>query len=270
MAPYFVDTGSFPADSTWMLGYEALSSIHNPLLRSCPAHVCQLPARHQKGEIRGAEVPTMTDVNFHQDTHDFSLVLGGPVFQLMQKSHLSGSHLELLHRRLLVITLVTWLPLLLLAGLGSLFGSVGWLSFLRDFEVHIRFLIALPALIAAELIVHSRIRPLVHCFVKRRIVSPDDLPGFDSAIESAIRLRNSISVEIALVILVYTFGLWLWNSRVAIESATWYAMPGGCWHLTPAGFWYVFVSPRVAVRTDDRQNAMYACTIGTQPVIPAV
>jgi hypothetical protein len=160
----------------------------------------------------------------------------------LQKSHLSGSGLELLHRRLLVITLLAWLPLLFLASLGSLFGSVNGLSFLRDFEVHIRLLIALPVLLAAELIVHSRIRPVVHSFVKRHIVSPDDLPSFESAIESAIRLRNSTSVGIALVILVYTFGLWIWNSRVEIESATWYAMPGGRWHLTPAGFWYVFVS----------------------------
>jgi hypothetical protein len=32
------------------------------------------------------------------------------------------------------------------------------------------------------------------------------------------------------------------------------------------------VVPRtsVAIRTDDPQKAMYACTIGTQPVIPAV
>ena len=74
--------------------------------------------------------------------------------------------------------------------------------------MHIRLLIALPSLVAAELIVHSLLRFVVHCFVKRHIVSPDDLPGFDSA----------------------------------IESSTWYAMPGGRWHLTPAGFWYVFVS----------------------------
>ena len=120
----------------------------------------------------------MTDNNFQQERHDFSLVLGGPVFQLLQKSHLSGSDLELLHRRLLVITLVAWLPLLFFASLGSLLGGVAWLSFLRDFEMRIRLLIALPSLVAAELIVHSRLRPFVHCFVRRHIVSSDNLPGF--------------------------------------------------------------------------------------------
>ena len=179
--------------------------------------------------------------SFHENLHDFSLVLGGPIFQLFRRSHLSGNGLELLHRRLLTITLISWLPMLLLAGLGTQLG-VSRLSFFRDVEVHVRFLIALPVLIAAELIVHSRIRPVVRRFVDRRIVLPDDLAQFDRAIQSAVRLRNSIPVEVALLTLVYTVGLWVWNSRVALESSTWYAMPGGRWHLTPAGFWYVFVS----------------------------
>jgi hypothetical protein len=36
--------------------------------------------------------------------HDFSLVLGGPIFQLFCKSHLSEDTLDLLHRRLPIIT----------------------------------------------------------------------------------------------------------------------------------------------------------------------
>lgn len=175
---------------------------------------------------------------FNENLHDFSLVLGGPIFQLFRRSHLSGNGLELLHRRLLTITLIAWLPMLLLSGLGG----VSRLSFFRDVEVHVRFLVALPVLIAAELIVHSRVRTAVRRFVERRIVLPDDLTQFDRAIESAVRLRNSIPVEVALLILVYSVGLWVWNSRVAIDVPTWYAMPGGRWHLTPAGFWYVFIS----------------------------
>jgi hypothetical protein len=97
-------------------------------------------------------------------------------------------------------------------------------------------------LILAELIVDSRLRPVERRFVERRIVRGEDLPRFEAAIESAVGLRNSIPVELALVILVYTLGLWLWNSRFGIESPTWYANPGGRWNLTPAGWWYVLVS----------------------------
>ena len=82
----------------------------------------------------------------------------------------------------------------------------------------------------------------MRAFVERRIVLPEDLPRFHSAIESAVRLRNSVRVEIGILVFVYTFGLWLWHSRIAVSAPTWYAMPGGRWHLTAAGIWYVFVS----------------------------
>ena len=54
----------------------------------------------------------MTELDSLEPWHDFSLVLGGPLFQLLRKAHLEGDHLELLKRRLLVITLIAWLPLL--------------------------------------------------------------------------------------------------------------------------------------------------------------
>jgi hypothetical protein len=186
--------------------------------------------------------PRRTAEKFGKDPYDFSLVLGGPVFQLWRRLHLSGDQLELLHRRVIAIVLVAWLPLLILSSVGSPGGGTGYLGFVRDVEVQFRFLIALPVLIFAELIVHNRIRYTVRRFVERRIVRPEELPRFGRAIESANRLRNSIPLEIALVVLVYTLGLWLWSSRVSIQSPTWYAMPGGRWHLTIAGIWYVFVS----------------------------
>lgn len=56
----------------------------------------------------------MMEPNYLEDPNDFSLVLGGPLFQLFRQSHLSGTSLELLHGRALVITLIAWLPLLVL------------------------------------------------------------------------------------------------------------------------------------------------------------
>jgi hypothetical protein len=183
-----------------------------------------------------------TQPKFLQEPTDFSLVLGGPIFQLFRKSHLVGDGLELLQRRLIVITLIAWLPPLVLATLGSIGPNSSGLSFFHDVEVQVRFLVALPVLVAAELIAHSRLRPVVRRFVERRIVFGEDLGRFHSAIESAVRLRNSIPVECGLLLLAYILGLWAWNSRAGLDTSSWYAMSGGRWHLTKAGFWYVFVS----------------------------
>jgi hypothetical protein len=93
---------------------------------------------------------------------DFSLVLGGPLFQLLRRLHLSGNALELMKQRILVISLLAWLPLLVLSALeGHALGGNVAVPFLLDVDVHIRFLVALPLLIVAELVVHQRMRFVV-------------------------------------------------------------------------------------------------------------
>lgn len=177
-------------------------------------------------------------------TQDFSLVLGGPLFQLFRRAHLCGDALQMVRRRMLVIVGVAWLPLLLLSAVsGNTLGGGSGIPFFHDIEAHARFLIALPILIAAELIVHARIRPVVAQFVERRIVAPHDLPKFERALESTLRLRNSVVGEVALLVVVYTVGLWVWSSELALGTASWYANPDGeRMHPTPAGYWYFFVS----------------------------
>jgi hypothetical protein len=147
-----------------------------------------------------------TPANFLQEDFDFSLVLGGPTFQLLRRTHLEGDDFQLLYRRLIVITLLAWLPLLLLASLTFATGGAGRFSFFHDVEVHVRFLIALPILIAAELIVHARLRPIARRLIERRIILPEDLPHLHRAVESATRLRNSVPLELGLLAAVYILG----------------------------------------------------------------
>lgn len=186
----------------------------------------------------------MTKPAISEQPPDFSLMLGGPLFQLFRRAHLSGDALELAQRRVVVIALVAWLPLLLLSVIGGhALGGTIKVPFLYDIEAHVRFLIALPVLVVAELIVQSRIRPAVNRFSERRIIIPDDIPKFHAAINSAMRLRNSVAVEVTILIFVYTVGLWIWRSSVATEAASWYATTESSQlHLTLAGYWYAFVS----------------------------
>ena len=186
----------------------------------------------------------MTRPAILQDQPDFSLVLGGPLFQLFRRAHLTGDALELLWRRVLIITGVAWVPLLLLSILaGSTHDEAVGIPFLHDVEAHVRFLIALPILIAAELIVHLRIRPVVAQFVEQRIVVAEELPKFQQAIDSTLRLRNSVIGEVVLLVVIYTFGLWVWRHQIALETASWYAIPDGeGMHPTLAGYWYFLVS----------------------------
>ena len=193
----------------------------------------------QESEEKTASTPFLV-----QEAPDFSLVLGGPIFQLFRRSHLSGGGLELLYRRILAITLIAWLPLLLLSLLGSaLLGESAKLSFLRDIEAQVRLLVALPVLIGAELVVHVRIGLVVKAFMTRHIVPKEDMPRFVAAVDSAMRLRNSVPLELGLLLLVFTAGQWLWRSQIPPSTAAWYVVSqGGQVHLTLAGYWYAFIS----------------------------
>lgn len=64
--------------------------------------------------------------------------------------------------------------------------------FLFDVEVQIRYLVALPLMISAELIVHRRMRSILEIFQERRLVPEPAVPRFDAAIATAMRWRNSV------------------------------------------------------------------------------
>jgi hypothetical protein len=185
-----------------------------------------------------------TDAKATLEQPDFSMVLGGPLFQLYRRARLSGDVLELLRRRILIITALAWLPLAVLALLDGLAtGDTVKIPFLYDVEAHVRFLIALPTLIIAELVVHRRISPVVRRFVERRIIETEDMPKLAAAVNAALRARNSTLLEVSLLVTVYTLGLWIWRSQGAVGIATWYAIPAaGQLNLTLPGYWYVFVS----------------------------
>jgi hypothetical protein len=181
-----------------------------------------------------------------QDSYDFSLVLGGPVYQLFRRAHLSGDALQLLRRRVVTITALVWLPLLILAVLsGRAWGTAVKVPFLMDLDVHVRFLVALPLLIIAELVVHQRMRPLINQFLERDLIAGGSRARFNDAVASAFRLRNSVPAELLLLAFVYVVGVaYVWPLYGALDVPTWYATPLGDHRhqLSPPGWWYVYVS----------------------------
>jgi hypothetical protein len=179
------------------------------------------------------------------EPQDFSLVLGGPLFQLLRRSHLSGDALELARQRIIVISLFAWLPLLALSALeGQLLRGRVAVPFLLDLEVHIKFLLVMPLLIAAELVVHERMRSVLKVFRERNLIPESEMSRFDAAIAAAFRLRNSVLAEVLLIAFVYGVGILIvWRHYTVLATATWYATPSveGS-KLSLAGIWYGYVS----------------------------
>ncbi len=181
----------------------------------------------------------------HPEVRDFSIVLGGPFFQLLRRIGLTGSALELLYKRIFIISLLAWLPLLILAMVnGQAWGAGTQLPFIEDIEVHIRFLLALPLMIFAEKLVHERIHLMVEQFEERKLIPPEAQEQLSKAIATAYRWRNSIATEALIIVLIYVIGYnVVWNKAMALDTTAWYTDPPvGEGNLSMAGIWFRYVS----------------------------
>jgi len=173
----------------------------------------------------------------------FSLFLGGPVYQLLIRAGLVRPPLDRLKWRLLFIVAVAWAPLLVLTLLDGRFLGGVKIPFLHDFEVQARLLASLPLLIAAEVTIHNRMTAILHQFRERKIVTGALEARFQEINDSAMRLRNSVAVEVGLAVAVLLIGRLTWQGIAALQSDTWYAsLVSGVRTNTPAGIWYQFVS----------------------------
>jgi hypothetical protein len=176
---------------------------------------------------------------------DFSVVIGGPLFHALRRTHLTGDGLQLVRRRIVALATLAWVPLFALSAAdGKAWGDAVAVPFLRDIDAHVRFLVALPLLVVAEVVVHQRMRPVVTQFVTLGLVRDAVRERFEAAIGGAMRLRNSVLAEVTLIAIVYAIGiLVVQRNYVALSAATWYAVPGGIGRqLHPAGWWYFLVS----------------------------
>src|SRR5689334_9533177 len=159
------------------------------------------------------------------DPRNFSIILGGPLYQLLRSARMTDDALHLVRRRIVAICAIAWIPLLLLTlAAGDALGGTAAVPFLKDIEAQVRFLVVMPLLIEAELLVHLRLRPVAQEFVARGLIGPDMQARFSAALQSAARLRNSAIAEIVMIVVVYVLGVpVIWRTLGALEVPTWYA-----------------------------------------------
>lgn len=185
----------------------------------------------------------MSEQNKLDDSVDFSLGLGGPLYHIYLRTGLAEKPLLLCKRRMFILSLFAWLPLFILAMIGGVAFSGVKVPFIYDVDVHVRFLISLPLLVYAELIAHVRLRIIVQQFLKCNIIGLNDRQRFHAIIASAGRLANSSVVEICIIIFVITAGHWISEKSFPLDGSVWHTKKtSDMMQFTLAGYWYMFIS----------------------------
>jgi hypothetical protein len=167
------------------------------------------------------------------------LTEGGPGDALMRRLKLAPLGLRA-RRAAVVLALVAWAPLLVLSVIQGLAIGGVTIPFLYDLAAHVRFLVAVPVLLLAEIPIGARLRQTSAQFIVAGLVRPDDESRFADAIRDTTRLRDARVPELIVLALAYvtTFGMIMRSSFQ--QGSTWYTPADG--RLMPAGWWYAFVS----------------------------
>jgi hypothetical protein len=147
-------------------------------------------------------------------------------------------------RRAVFFALLTWLPLVawaLYAG-RILPGSVEE-PLLMHFGVHVRFLLAVPALILGEAMAHRVSTTLIPYFLTSGVVPPAQRQAFADVIKGIARLRDRTIPWVLIVVLVVAWTI-LQPAAVGSEAgheAKW-ASSGEGGGLGFGGWWLLYVS----------------------------
>lgn len=176
---------------------------------------------------------------------EFSLVRGAPSNALAERLGLATREPDKLIWLGLLLAAVSWVPLLVLAlAEGQAWDGAVALPFLRDAEVHVRSLLAVPLLIVADVIVQQRMQGVAQQFLERGLIPPGGRAQFDAALARVERLRTSKLAETVLILLVYGVGVMLlWRTQLALDLPTWYGVTtAGELQPSLAGWWLGLVT----------------------------
>jgi hypothetical protein len=174
---------------------------------------------------------------------NFSIVLGGPVYNLLLRFHLVRQTVPNMRRRFIALLAVIWLPLLVLSlREGMAFGHSVRIPFLYDFAMYGRFLLGLPLLLFAELLIDPVVRQAVSEFVNARLVPDQELPAFENILRRVQQIRDSWISEAILLVLAF-FPTFLFQHEWVTGALTnWHTTAQG---MSAAGWWYAIVSAPV-------------------------
>jgi hypothetical protein len=175
---------------------------------------------------------------------DIGLFDGGPPLKLQTCLGLVKPGQPRVIRRALFAILIGWAPLAVLTAVqGGFLRTDAAESFLFDFGVHARYLIAAPLFVLAESVCNPRLGAIAHHFLDAQLIAEADRVRFDAAVASTRRLQDSPWAEIIVIVFAYSIVAILIYSVPAEQVPAWHRSADGELATYPlAGWWHALVS----------------------------
>jgi hypothetical protein len=170
---------------------------------------------------------------------EVSLVRGGPFYRGQEMVSLVTRERWNLGRRITLAVVLGWLPLVVITLFSKRYAVIGLLT---DYAVNVRMLIAVPALLAGQILMESTFMTMVRHIRETELLSPSEQAKMDLAIARLVGLRDSVLAEVVIVILVYLHSATMAGSRMGVAGDWALSGVGAGLHLSSAGWYYALVS----------------------------
>lgn len=191
---------------------------------------------------------TRTMTKFGDSSGRSGLSAGG-LFQLIQRWMRGPESPDFpIPTQIATTVLVLWLPLVILSLFeNSLVGTGVAQPLFADLVPHVRFLIAVPLLLLADLVIDPAVTTADYDLETSGVVPDAEQPRFQAAREKLRQARDSVWPDVVIIVLAFGF-TWQFkpgygDSALEAVATSWMrSTQDGSVHFTPAGWWYVLVS----------------------------
>jgi hypothetical protein len=173
---------------------------------------------------------------------EFSLMEGGPGDALMKRLRLIRPELGAASgRTAIILAMLTWLPLLAFSLIEGLALSGARIPFVYDIAAHVRFLVAVPILVLAEIPIGRRLRAVAKHFLNAGLVPAGEQKKFVSSVVDTVRFHDSRLAEMALLGLAYV-STYVALSKTSLQSGSTWFVPSPNAGFSLAGYYYAFLA----------------------------
>jgi hypothetical protein len=174
---------------------------------------------------------------------DFSLTSNGIIYKILSRVGLGNSPGKHIARRVLIMIVITWLPLLALSALqGLAIGNKVEVPFWKDFAIHSKFLLILPLLFLAETTFDLKMKEITMQFFRSGILDEKDLGKYEEIKNKVKGYIDSIWPDIIIIIIIVSNLLFRFISVGADKISVWIFLPDNqASSLSWAGIYLAFI-----------------------------
>lgn len=187
-------------------------------------------------------------MNDNRFAESFRLSTGGLFDTVLTRLHIRNPEQYSFKRRIIVLTLLCWLPLILLSAYDkNLFVHTSDLPFLYDLKPYVRFLVIVPLLIMADAFIDPLIASNLQSIGLSGLIDDKHQENYTKAVEQLKRRKDSYLADFIILLIIaaalIAFVVNMDDFDAGNAMSRWsFSIADNEPRLTAAGWWYLVVS----------------------------